>query len=206
MDYDELLIGAAPHGGPGAGRSAERWNTSVDTSTNTPAAILPTGRMAASLDEALTEPLLDGPGLGEAVIRLNDLAGMDFAAVAPSGHEIVLDTDPGAGGHERGIHPLEMVLVALAGCTAMDVISILRKKRQVVTDYRVRVAATQRAEHPRVYTRIVVQHVVSGPEVSEVAVARAVELSATRYCPVSAMLSQACPITHQYRVVLSASL
>src|SRR5690242_2537458 len=118
-------------------------------------ALVPEGRIVPSLDAALAEPLIPGVETSEAVIRLNDLAGMDFLARAPSGHELVLDTDPGAGGHERGIHPKEMLLVALAGCTAMDVIAILRKKRQAVTDYRVRVAATERAGHPKVYTQIV---------------------------------------------------
>jgi putative redox protein len=154
-----------------------------------------------SVDAALAEPLIAEADTREAVIRLDDLAGMDFLARAPSGHELILDTNPGAGGHGRGIEPKEMLLVALAGCTGMDVIAILRKKRQVVTDYRVRVAATQRADHPKVYTQIVVQHIVSGPALDPGAVARAVELSETKYCSVSAMLSAACPITHQFRIV-----
>lgn len=154
-----------------------------------------------SVEAALAEPLIAEADTREAVIRLNDLAGMDFLARAPSGHELILDTNPGAGGHGRGIEPKEMLLVALAGCTGMDVIAILRKKRQVVTDYRVRVAATQRADHPKVYTQIVVQHIVSGPALDPGAVVRAVELSETKYCSVSAMLSAACPITHQFRIV-----
>jgi putative redox protein len=161
----------------------------------------PPGRESPSVQAALAEPLIAGAGTSEAVIRLADLEGMDFLARAPSGHELILDTDRGAGGHERGIHPKEMLLVALAGCTGMDVISILRKKRQVVTDYRVRVAATQREEYPKVYTRIVVQHIVSGPAIDPAAVARAVELSVTKYCPVHAMLSAACPISHEFRIV-----
>ena len=165
---------------------------------------LPLGRLAASLAEALAEPLMAGPDVAEAVINLRDLAGMDFLARAPSGHELIMDTDPGAGGADRGFHPVELLLVALAGCTAMDVLSILRKKRQVITDYRVRVAGVQQAQHPRVYTHIVVQHIVSGPAVDPVAVARSVELSATRYCPVNAMLAQACQVTHQYRIVPTA--
>lgn len=165
--------------------------------------ILPQGRAVASLAEALAEPLLGGPDLSEAVIGLRDLAGMDFWGRLPSGQDLVLDTDLGHGGHDHGMRPLEMLLAALAGCTAMDVLSILRKKRQVVTDYRVRVAATQRQEHPRVYTAIVVQHIVSGPAIDPAAVARAIELSATKYCPVSAMLAHACPITHEYRLVNS---
>jgi putative redox protein len=164
-------------------------------------ALMPEGRVVPSLDVALAEPLIPGRETDEAVIRLNDLGGMDFLARAPSGHELILDTDPAAGGRECGIHPKEMLLVALAGCTGMDVIAILRKKRQVVTDYRVRVAATQRADHPKVYTQIVVEHIVSGSQIDPVAVARAIELSATRYCSVSAMLSKACAIRHEFRIV-----
>lgn len=162
---------------------------------------VPTGRVVASLEEALAEPLLASGQTSEAVIRLNDLVGMDFTARAPSGHELILDTGPDAGGHERGIHPKEMLLVALAGCTAMDVITILRKKRQAVRDYRVRVVATEAPEHPKVYTQIVVEHIVSGAGIDPAAVARAVELSAMRYCSVSAMLSRACAIRHEFRVV-----
>jgi putative redox protein len=159
--------------------------------------------MAPSVQAALAEPLIAGADIQEAVIRLEDLAGMDFLAHAPSGHELILDADPGAGGHERGVRPKELLLVALAGCTGMDVIAILRKKRQRVTDYRVRVVATQRADHPHVYTQIVVQHIVSGPALEADAVARAVELSVTRYCAVHAMLRAACPITHEFRIVVA---
>ncbi len=163
----------------------------------------PPGRVVPSVQAALAEPLIAGAATREAVIRLDDLAGMDFLARAPSGYELILDTDAGAGGHGRGIQPKEMLLVALASCTGMDVIAILRKKRQVVTDYRVRVVATQRPDHPQVYTQIVVQHIVSGPTLDLAAVARAVELSVTKYCSVNAMLSAACPITHEFRIVLA---
>jgi putative redox protein len=163
--------------------------------------LAPHGHLVPSVDAALAEPLIAAAETREAVIRLADMTGMDFVARAPSGHELIVDTDPGAGGRERGIHPKEMLLVALAGCTGMDVIAILRKKRQAVTDYRVRVVATQSAEHPKVYTQMVVQHIVSGPALDPVAVARAVELSATKYCSVSAMLSAACPLTHEFRIV-----
>ncbi len=161
----------------------------------------PHGRVLPSVDAALAEPLIAAADTREAVIRLDDLTGMDFLARAPSGHELILDTDPGSGGHGRGIQPKEMLLVALAGCTGMDVIAILRKKRQVVTDYRVRVVATQRPDHPKVYTQIVVQHIVSGPAIDPVAVAGAMERSVTKYCSVNAMLGAACPITHQFCIV-----
>ncbi len=166
------------------------------------APLLPQGH-STTLAEALQEPLIAGPHVSEAAIQLSAPTGMAFAAHAPSGHELVLDTGPDAG-HDSGFRPLELLLVALGGCTGMDVIAILRKKRQVVTDYRVRVAGVQAQEHPHVYTAIVVQHIVSGPALDPAAVARAVELSAGKYCPVNAMLASACPVTHQYRIVSTA--
>lgn len=97
--------------------------------------------------------------------------------------------------------PVELILTALAGCTGMDVISILAKKRRVVEAYTVHADAVQRDEYPQVLTRIELVHEVTGPNVTEEAVRRAVELSATKYCPVSAMLSAgATEIHHRYRV------
>jgi len=168
--------------------------------------ILAGGGVVASLAEALGRPLLASADAGEVVITLRDPAGMDFAVRPPSGRTIVIDSDAGHGGHAQGPEPKELLLVALAGCSGMDVLAILRKKRQVLTDYRVRVAGVEATQHPRVFTLIVVEHIVSGPAVDPAAVARAVELSATRYCPVSAMLARACPITHQFRIVRAAGL
>jgi putative redox protein len=173
----------------------------MESTTITIAPQPPQGGPAASLAAALAEPLLHGPHVGEAVVNLQDPGGMAFMARLPSGHEVVIDTDPGHGGQGSGPEPLELLLVALAGCTGIDVMSIMRKKRQVVTDYRIRVAAEQRQEHPQIYTRIVVQHILSGPNLDPAAVARSVELSAYKYCPVSAMLGKACELTHQYRIV-----
>jgi putative redox protein len=134
-----------------------------------------------------------------AVVRLTE--AMTFEAVSGSGHRVVLDAAPEVGGRERGMRPMEMLLAALGGCTGMDVISILRKMRQDVTAYEVRVSGVRRDEHPRIYTEIHVEHVVTGPNLSEQNVRRAVELSSTTYCPVSAMLQQAARVTHRYRLV-----
>ncbi len=99
------------------------------------------------------------------------------------------------------LSPVETVVVSLAACAAMDVISIAAKKRQVVTRYAVHVEAQQRDEYPQVLTRADVTHEVGGPGVEEAAIRRAIELSATKYCPVSAMLSAgATEIHHGYRV------
>lgn len=157
-----------------------------------------------TLDSALAEPLLAGPNVGEAVLALTDPQGMAFRARAGTGYELVIDTSPDHGGTAGGFEPLELLAVALGGCTALDVIAILRKKRQMVTGYRLRVATRQATEHPKVYTHFVVLHIVQGRALDPRAVARAIELSAVKYCPVSAMLAQAAQVTHQFRIIPEA--
>ena len=150
---------------------------------------------------ALAEPLIDGPYVGEAVLELTAGGGTEFRAVAASGHELIIDTSPEHGGASAGFEPLELLAVALGGCTALDVIAILRKKRQDVRGYRLRVATEQEQTHPRVYRRFVVLHIVEGAGLDPQAVARAIELSALKYCPVGAMLAQAAQITHEFRII-----
>jgi putative redox protein len=118
--------------------------------------------------------------------------------VTGTGFNLTFDTAD-AGELRAGAGPTESVLAALAGCTSMDVGSILRKKRQPAAGYRIAVTAEKADEHPQVYTGIVVEHQVSG-EVEPEALRRAIELSATAYCPVSAMLSRAVRIEHRYRL------
>ncbi len=122
--------------------------------------------------------------------------GLRLVAVTGSGHTIVLDNGEG----NTGPRPAEMLMVAQAGCTAMDVVSILRKKRQAFTRYEVRVAGEQRDDPaPHVYERVEVVHVIDGADVEVSAVSRAIELSATRYCTVTAMLSAGpAEIHHRY--------
>ncbi|MGZ6214262.1 MAG: OsmC family protein [Candidatus Limnocylindria bacterium] len=115
-----------------------------------------------------------------------------------TGFELTFDTDE-AGPNRAGPSPTESLLAALAACTSMDVGSILRKKRQPADTYTIAVTGEKRDEHPQVYTSIVVEHLVSG-EVEPEAVRRAVELSSTTYCPVSAMLSPSVRIEHRYRL------
>lgn len=129
---------------------------------------------------------------------------MGFRAETGSGHEVLMDAAPDVGGEDRGARPMELLLVGLAGCTGMDVISILRKMRQDITGYEVRAIGERAEEHPRRYTRIVVEHIVRGRGVTEANVARAVELSATRYCAVSATLEKAASVEHRYSIVEEA--
>lgn len=127
------------------------------------------------------------------------LAGDDlFVGVSPSGHAQVLDTN-----HERNqaATPVELLLIALGSCTAVDVISILRKKREQVMDYRVEVRGERRAEHPRAFTRMEVRHIVRGRKVSEKALAQAIELSETKYCSVAATLRPTVEIISSYEII-----
>jgi putative redox protein len=120
-----------------------------------------------------------------------------FDVTLGSGHTIVLDDAEG----DAGPRPAELVGAALAGCTAMDVISILRKKRQDVRRYEVEATGTQQDGHPNAFTRIDVVHVVEGPGIDPEAVRRAIELSAVKYCSVGATLSSGVTEIHHGYVV-----
>jgi putative redox protein len=125
-------------------------------------------------------------------------AGLGIEALTKSGFPVRFDTVPAADGG-AGPSPTETLLAALAACTAMDVASILRKKRQRIERYEIAVTAEKADEHPQVFSSIVVEHRLVGHLDAE-AVRRSVELSATSYCPVSAMLSESVPIEHRYRL------
>ena len=121
--------------------------------------------------------------------------GMAFEGWAGgSGYTLPMDSTKDVGGDEAGFRPVELLLVGLAGCTAMDVISILKKKKQDVTGFDVRAHADRTPDHPKVFTHIVIEYIVSGHGIDPAAVERAVELSATKYCPAHAMLGQILPI------------
>lgn len=121
-----------------------------------------------------------------------------FIGTSPSGHAQAIDTK---GDRHAAPTPMEMLLVAVAACTAVDVISILQKKRQDVTDYNVDITGTRADEHPRKYTAFHVHHIVHGRSVSADAVERAIELSDTRYCSVAATVRPTAEITTTYEIV-----
>jgi putative redox protein len=125
---------------------------------------------------------------------------MSFTGSANSAFKVPLDADASVGGMDGGYRPLELLAISLAGCTAMDVISILRKKRQDVTAFDVRVQTEQQGEHPHVFTSAQIFYVVSGHHIEEAAVLRAIELSALFYCPAQAMLSKAFPMEMFYEI------
>ena len=125
---------------------------------------------------------------------------MSFIGTASTGFSVPLGAEPGVGGDNDGFRPLELMAVSLAGCTAMDVISILQKKKQDVTGFQVRVEASQPETHPHVFTRARITYQVTGRSLDEAALLRAIELSATKYCPAQAMLSKAFPMDLIYEI------
>ncbi len=133
------------------------------------------------------------------VVWKGDMTFDGFGSTFPDG-KIVFDSDESVGGHDRGFRPLELLLVGLAGCTAMDVISILKKKKQDVTGFEVAVEGVQAAEHPKYFTEITVVYRVTGRNIDPAAVERAVELSETKYCPASDMLRAKAAITHRIEI------
>jgi putative redox protein len=132
--------------------------------------------------------------------QVNWVEGMQFVGEASSGHAIVLDGRAEAGGRDTGLRPMELLLVGLAGCTAMDVLHILRRKRQQVSGLQVKVEGERAEEHPRVYTQIKLEYIVTGRELSDKAVVDAIELSEGKYCSASAMLSKTAEISYSYQI------
>lgn len=131
--------------------------------------------------------------------------GTSFVATSGSGHAMTLDTSVEHGGTDLGPSPMELLLLGLGGCTGMDVIAMLRKARQDVTDYEVQVQGERADTHPKVYTHIVVTHVVRGRNLSVRIISRAVELSATHYCPAAATLGALARLEEIVRVVDDAT-
>jgi len=108
---------------------------------------------------------------------------LTFVGSADSGFSLVMDTFKEVGGNESGFRPVELIAIGVAGCTGMDVISILKKKRQEVTDFEVLVHATRAVEHPKKITHMLIEYVVTGKNIDPAAVERAVQLSEEKYCP-----------------------
>ena len=133
--------------------------------------------------------------------RIKWVEGACFIGESGSGHAVVMDGPPDSGGRDIGIRPMEMLLIGMGGCTAFDVMLILRKARQPVTDCVVEVEAERAEQVPKVFTRIHVHFIVSGSGLSDRQVARAVQLSAEKYCSASIMLSKTAEISHDYEIM-----
>ena len=127
--------------------------------------------------------------------------GVSFVGEASSGHSVVMDGAPDAGGRNVGFRPMELLLVGMGGCTAFDVMTILQKARQAVTDCRAELTAQRADEVPKVFTRIHVHFVVSGKDLKPAQVERAVKLSAEKYCSASMMLGKTATVTHDFEIV-----
>ena len=131
---------------------------------------------------------------------VKQIQGISFAGKTDANHWIVMDGPEDIGGSNAGIRPKELVLLALAGCTSSDIVSILQKKRVPLDGYEVHVRAEQQDEHPQVFTSIHLEFVFYGEDIKAADVERAIELSESKYCAVSAMLRTSVPISHSYRI------
>ena len=133
--------------------------------------------------------------------------GLHFEAFAndpfAEDHPIQLDAHPAVGGQGKGVSPAKMLLVGLAGCMGMDVMSVLSKKQQRVSSFEVRARADRAADHPKVYTHLWVTFVITGQQIDPAAVARAVELSYTKYCPVANLLKPVVPVETEIQIIES---
>lgn len=125
---------------------------------------------------------------------------MNFTGTAESGFSVPIGARSGSGIETDGFYPMELFAIALASCTAMDVISILNKKRQDVTNFEVALSAERALEHPKVFTSATIEYLITGRKLDEAAIVRSIELSATRYCPAQAMFDKVFPIELKYRI------
>jgi putative redox protein len=126
---------------------------------------------------------------------------MTFIGRAGTNHLVPMDTTAEFDGDSAATKPLELLLIALGGCTGMDIVPLLKKMRQDVTAIDFNITSERTEEHPRVYTRIDIEYVVTGRQLEEDKVKRAIELSQEKYCSVSAILKKACPVNYTWRVV-----
>lgn len=132
--------------------------------------------------------------------RIKWVQDATFLGESGSGHAVVMDGPPENGGRNLGVRPMEMLLLGMGGCTAFDVVHILKKSRQPVTDCEALLEAKRADEDPKVFTAIHVHFIVTGRSLSEKHVARAVTLSAEKYCSASIMLGKTAQISHDYEI------
>lgn len=133
-----------------------------------------------------------------ATVRL--VEGMHFRGETKSGHRVEMDAAPEVGGEDKGARPAELLMVALGGCTGMDVISILRKMRQDVTSLEVNVSGIKAEEHPKVFTEATIEYIIRGRGISEEHVRKAIDLSSEKYCVVQNTMNKVTAIKTVYRI------
>ncbi|HCA79692.1 MAG TPA: osmotically inducible protein OsmC [Bacteroidetes bacterium] len=133
-------------------------------------------------------------------VTVKQVSGITFVAKGNSNHWVVMDGSTDFGGSLAGSAPKELLLMSLGGCTSSDVVSILKKRRVPVQNFELNVKGVEREEHPRIFTSIHIEYVFYGDGIEKADVERAIELSTTKYCSVSAILEASVPITHSYRI------
>jgi putative redox protein len=134
-------------------------------------------------------------------VKIKWVDGVSFIGESETGHAVVLDGAPENGGRNIGMRPMEMLLIGMGACTSFDVVTILKKARQPIVDCVAEIHADRADEVPKVFTKIHVHFKVTGNNLNETQVERAVKLSAEKYCSASIMLSKACEITHDFEIV-----
>ncbi|GMQ89638.1 MAG: OsmC family protein [Gammaproteobacteria bacterium] len=132
--------------------------------------------------------------------RIKWVQDATFLGESGSGHAVVMDGPPEHGGRNLGVRPMEMLLLGMGGCSAFDVVSILKKSRQSVTDCVAEIEAGRSDQDPKIFTEIHLHFIVTGKGLSEKQVARAIELSAQKYCSASIMLGKTATITHDFEI------
>lgn len=138
-------------------------------------------------------------------VRVKWIEDVSFMGESETGHAVVLDGAPENGGRNIGMRPMEVLLIGMGGCTSFDVVTILKKSRQPVVDCVADITAERSDEIPKVFTKIHVHFVITGNDLNEKQVARAVELSAEKYCSASIMLSKSVEITHDFEIKAAES-
>jgi putative redox protein len=132
--------------------------------------------------------------------RIKWVQDATFLGESGSGHAVVMDGPPDFGGRNLGVRPMEMLLLGMGGCASFDVVLILNRSRQAITDCVAEIEAERAEQDPKVFTAIHVHFIVTGKQLNEKRVARAVELSAEKYCSASIMLGKTATITHDYEI------
>lgn len=132
--------------------------------------------------------------------RIKWIENVSFLGESESGHAVVMDGAPEAGGRNLGVRPMELLLIGMGGCTSFDVVTILKKARQPVTDCVVEVEAERAESIPKVFTRIHVHYIVTGNKLSTAQVERAIKLSAEKYCSATVMLEKTAKVTHDFEI------
>lgn len=133
--------------------------------------------------------------------RVKWLDNMSFVGESASGHSVVMDGPPEAGGRNLGVRPMEMLLLGLGGCSSFDIVSILKKGKQDIVDCEVEISAERADSEPKVFTKIHMHFVISGKSLSEKRVIKAIELSAEKYCSASIMLGKTAVVTHDFEII-----